>query len=395
MTIRRLVVQIPGLWEDAWLYRDNLYVWDRLGAILSVPVDRLSGLIAMASDKHVQVLANQLILRSQRKSSRDFKEMTALQSVRRELFAPLQGQSELVVTLDASMLSPAPVERLPGNVTDTVVYGNRLFTATDSGTYETRLEPQQQARHQVPLLQVTDAPTTSVVAGAGQLAASLGERGLVAREVHFGEGEGWYEEAERATVKPLAPYSRSISSSSVHLLNYGEAPVPDFIKADRPRASRGSDSGERMVTKYEAPRPLTSTLTDAIGEGLSFGRDDVEVLGNASYRLLVRVRDEVEIVNIQAFDDRPLRLQKKDKLNLSQENARSLRNTISTQALSSGFLVEHLNGVHVFGTFGAVELADEMIVQARAFPNSRRYGDTVALIREDRLDLIGFVDVTP
>lgn len=395
MDLRRLTVRIPGLWEDAWLYRENLLVWDRRGRLYYVPIDALRNRVRHARDNHHAVLAEHLVFRSERKSSHEFQNLFAIPSVRREFFAPLTASTEVVVPIDISDFRQASIEATPGNLTDTVAYGNRLFTTSDAGVFETQFDSRYDEGS--PLLQVHAAPATAIVAGNGQFAVSLGEVGLVSREVGFGDGDQWIDSAREGVLETLAPYSRTVARSSVHLVNYGESPVPDFIRATTHLERRSNGFTENIITEFGEPSSLDESLQRAIGPALTV--DDVragegfDVLGNANYRLLVQIGDEVSVLNMLATRDRALRVTPYRRIDVGYAIPRTLSRTLSTQALRSGFLVEHVGGVHVLGDFGVVELADELVVQARTFPASRRYVDTVALVREDSLDLVGFVDI--
>lgn len=121
--------------------------------------------------------------------------------------------------------------------------------------------------------------------------------------------------------------------------------------------------------------------------------DRFEVLGNANYRLLVRFGSEVQVLNMRAFQNQPVRVNQDRRIDVGKMMTHPIRHAMSTQALRSGFLVEHIGGVHILNDSGVIELTDELVVQARSFPNSKRYVDTVVLVREECLDLVGFVDL--
>ncbi|SEO18647.1 hypothetical protein SAMN05216281_1562 [Cryobacterium luteum] len=395
MDIRRLVLRIPGQWEDAWLYRGNLIVWDRHGAIYYVPVDKLRASAIHASDRHHGVLADHLVLRSERKSSLEFQDVLAIPSIRREFFSPLKAEPEVVISITPTVLRLASIEPIPGNITDTVVYGNRIFATSDAGVYETQFDSRYDEPS--PVLQVIDAPATAVVAGNGQFAASLGDLGLISREVGFGDGDQWIRSAKNASVETLAPYSRNVTRSSVHLLNYGVDPIPDFIRATTRIDRRENGFQESIVTKFHQPSSLLQSLRGVMSEELTVDEmtagDRFEVLGNANYRLLVRFGSKVQVLNLRAFQNQPLRVNQDRRIDVGKMMTRPIRHAMSTQALRSGFLVEHTGGVHILNDSGVIELTKELVVQARTFPNSRRYVDTVVLVREECLDLVGFVDL--
>lgn len=395
MDMRKFVVRLPGRWEDAWLYREQLLVWNRSGELFHVPLDTLRGQVLQSSDHHHAVLAENLVFRSERKSAREVQDLLAVPGVSRSLFSPLMSEEEIVVQIDAPDLRPSAIEAVPGNLMDTVAYGNRIFSASDEGVYEAQFDARYD--NDSPLLQVHSAPATSIVAGNGQFAVSLGEIGLIAREVTFGEGPNWIESAANAAMSRLAPFSRDVRRSSVHLINYGESAVPDFIRATTTTEYRETGFSEKVVTDYAEPLPLDDRLLDVIGGNISVedvrAGEGFQVLGNANYRLLVQVGSEITVLNMLAPQRQTLRVSRHQKIDVGTLMASPFTRALSTQALRSGFLVEHPGGLHLLMESGILQLADELVVQARSFPSSRRYVDTVAVIREDSLDLIGFVDV--
>lgn len=395
MAFRKMVLRIPGQWEDAWLYRETLLLWDCEGDLYFVSVSDLSSQIEFVADHHKRAIAEHLVLRSERKSSREFRDWLAIPGIHREFFAPFGDRPELVITIPGSALRLFSSEPVPGNITDTVAYGNRLFAASDAGVFEMQFSSIDEASS--PLAQVVDTPATAVVAGSGQLAASLGEAGLIAREVTFGDGEGWAHTAERTSIERLSSYSRSVSRSSVHLINYGVDPAPEFIRVDTAATYRSNGFKETVITDFHEPISLRSHLQGLVSDEFTTitaaENDDYEVLGNAGHRLLIRFGTDIRVVNMNAFKERQLALKPHLRFELDQLAAPPILYAMSTQQLRSGFLIEHARGIHILNESGIVELTDELVVQARTFPNSRRYVDTVALVREECLDLVGFVEV--
>jgi len=396
MDIRKLILRIPGEWEDAWLYRENLLVWDCGGALYYLPVERLLESVALAADHHHKVLAEHLILRSSRKSTSEIRDMLAIPSVRRELFAPLKDAPEVIIQINPADLRRSAVEPIPGNITDTVAYGNRIFATSDEGIYETQFSPRHEQAS--PLLQVVDNPTTAIVAGNGIFAASLGEHGLRSREIRFGDGIEWIQTAKDSKFETLAEYSRTVTRASMHLMNYGESPLPEFIRASTRRERRDKGFTESIVFDFDNPYSIEPLLERALGlpslQGNVTNGSRFEVLGNANYRLLLQVGPEVQVLNIRAFRNEPFQLKKTAHFDIDSMMTHPIGRAMSTQALRSGFLVEHTSGVHILSESGAIELADELVVQARTYPNSRRYVDTVTLVKDRSLDLIGFIDLS-
>lgn len=377
------------------MYRENLLLWDTTGQLFSIGLDRVRAEIERVADRHVRILADYLVLRSEIKSSSNYRDLVSIPSIRKPLFAPLRYTDDLVVELELPELLPYLAEIVPGHLTDATVYGNRVFAATDAGLFETQFNPNYPQSSE--LWQVTDRPSTSVVAGNGQVAMSLGEYGLLAREVSFGDGDSWIPAASNASFTSLAEYSRSVTRSSVHFLNYGESEVPDFIRAITRREPRSNGFEETVVTGFFEPAPLRERIVDAmdwsVDEARDLGGPDFEIVGNANFKLLIRRESEMHVLAMSAYHNRDIQLKADRSIALPAAHVDSIRHALSTQSLRSGFIVEHLGGVHLLTDLGLLQLADELVVQARTFPNSRRYVDTIAITRDESVDLIGFVDL--
>jgi hypothetical protein len=391
--VRVLRIRIPGQWEDGWLYREHLILWDVDGIMHAVSVDSIRGAVLDAFGHHAKVLSDHLVLRSERKTSVEVSDLLRVEGVGGSLFAPLTQQAEgLLFELTGLPWIDVPVEAIPGNVTDVSLYGNRVLVGSDEGLFETQFDPRF-PDSAAPLINVSEAAVTSVVTGGGQFAASLGQSGLISREISFGHGEDWYLQGNLAGIHQLADFSRRVTRSTFDLLNYGENSSPELIKAETYSVARENGFRETLIRRFDSPLRLGGLISDALHIAKDSEFETFEVLGNAGYRLLIRQGEEVAVLNIRAFSRGSEELRQDRRFQFEHSVDSKVMRPLTTQELRSGFLVEHVQGVHVLTERGVVELSDELAVQVRSFPQSRRYVDTTLIVQDACVDLVGFVDL--
>jgi hypothetical protein len=397
-TLRTLKIRIPGKWEDAWLYRGSLILWTTESDIYWVDLDQLETVLRGQHGPHLAFLSNQLVLRSERKASSDFVALRGLPDVFAALLEPILSEPDTVLSIEGAPIEVAPIERIPGHVLDTQVYGNRVFSATDEGIYETQFSPKFPSSDS-PLLQLTSHPSTSIISGAGRIAASLGEGGLISRAVDFGDGASWWVYADELNARPqkLADYSRRVSRSSVHLLNYGESSIPTFFYADTVTQQSGAFR-ESITTDYHAGDRIDHQLRDLLlepsGDATDAQPDDFRVYGNANYRLLARAAGKTNIVGLLPDAKKKSVSVRHDRTYAKSERlALGDGPPLSVHALASGIAIETFEGLSVLGAEGIYSIEREQCVQVRTFPHSKRYRDTLVAVCEDHLDLVGFVEI--
>lgn len=391
MRVRRLSLRIAGSWEDAWLYREHLIAWATDGSVHVAKLDDVRRVVQESSGHHLRVLAEHMVLRSSWKSASERVDLLGLPGVGDAFFDPIVDVEDSVIDLDRLDFEPAEIEAVPGHITDTAIYGNRILATSDEGLFEGQID--LRGLEPSPLLQLAATPAMAIVAAGGQLAASLGGEGLVTREIEFGHGAGWVELSRQANLERVSDYSRLVTRSSFHLLTYGEESIPDIVRSTTTRRSRENGFEETIITNFAEPESLREPILIARDRDRSQSApDQVEVLGNADYRLLVRTDAGIDLLNIRAFPSEEVSLQRAGSRQLGA-NSPILGTVLSTQAMRSGPLIEHLGGAHILTDSGLIEIADELAVQVRSFPNSRRYSDTAVVVRETCLDLVGFVDL--
>jgi len=401
MTPRSLSIRIPGHWEDGWLYRDHLVLWTTAGEICSVPIPDIADMVERSYGEHLAVLSEQLVLRSERKFSREYRQMMSLPGVADAVLKPLQDGSPTLIAPGLKFRRADLDEAVPGNVVDVAVYGNRIFTATDEGLFEAQYNPNFPLSRS-PLLNVIEAETTSVVAGSGIVAVSADGEGLLSRDIEFGDADEWWRSAgNNSPITRVADYSRGVSRSYEHLLNYAESGELAFIRADSEYETRGTFR-EKVVRGYRPAVNISENVVKVVEESarrsnspnVQFDWDsEVRVRGNANYRLLVETPVGPQVVDVRAFRGKAVEFALDGKFDFDPQLSDVVSRAVTVGALHSGFLIESLENVSVLGENGSFVLIDEPRVQVRTFPNSKRYDDTVLAVADDFVEIIGFTGV--
>ncbi|AZQ34830.1 hypothetical protein EJ357_16155 [Streptomyces cyaneochromogenes] len=370
-------------------------------------------------------LLDYLILRNDWKASSAFRRIMSMPEVASAFLRDfrLEGSDlDLTVSLEPIKIGH---EGTPGYLFDSAIYANRLYQATSEGLFESRFNPDREI-DEMPLVQFLEHETRCVSAQYMAVNASAEERGLWFAPIRlfdidgddyeYGEGELWdpfgeNEEGYPATVirrsgnrmEQVADYSASCSSAARHLLNYTDAPMPGFLRAHdvRGRSHERAQFDEWMVTGYEQERSIEELTQKALSFKASRGEGDegtpawgegVEVLGNSSYRLLVKRNDVLEVVNVSAFENRDVAVKKNAefrKMNLRDVGGSEI---LSTRDLASGFAIELFDSISVVTASSVFSVYREPAARIRTFRASRRYKDVLAIAGEKDLALVGFVE---
>ncbi|WP_162600376.1 hypothetical protein [Streptomyces sp. CS147] len=418
-------LRVPGEWRDAWLYKEHLLLWGRDGSLYVLGMERVSKAVLENYGPSRAGLLDYLILRNDWKASSAFGRLMSMPEVSSAFLRDfrLEGNDiDLTVNLEPIKIGHAST---PGYLFDSAIYANRLYQATSEGLFESYFNPEREI-DEMPLTQFLEHETRCVSAQYMAVNASAEERGLwfspirLFDEEDYGYGEGDYGdpfggdgEGYPATIirrpgnrmEQVADYSAACSSASRHLLNYTDSHMPGFLKAHdmRGRSHERAQFDEWMVTGYEQERSIEELTHRALSRKGSSSRgdevtpaldEDAEVLGNSSYRLLVKSSDMLEVVNISAFENRDVAVKKNvefGKISLREVGESEI---LSTRDLASGFAIELFDSVSVVTSSGVFSVYNESAARIRTFRQSRRYKDVLAIAGEKDVALVGFIEIS-
>ncbi|MFC9313982.1 hypothetical protein ACFTWR_06405 [Streptomyces nigra] len=413
---------MPGEWRDAWLYKEHVLLWGRDGSLYVLGMERISKAVLKKYGASRAGLLDYLILRNDWKASSAFRRIMSMPEVASAFLRDfrLEG-NDLDLTLN---LEPIRIggESTPGYLFDSAIYANRLYQATSEGLFESYFNPEREI-DEMPLVQFLEHETRCVSAQYMAVNASAEERGLWFSPIRlfddegygyseegyvdpFGENEEGYRAITRSSgsrMEQVADYSAACSSASRHLLNYTDSPMPGFLKAHetRGRSHERAQFEEWMVTGYEHERSIEELTYKALmhkgasgkgDQGSSVRGEDVEVLGNSNYRLLVKSSDILEVVNISAFENRDVAVKRNAEFRKFHLRDVGGSEILSTRDLASGFAVELFDRVSVVTASSVFSVYGEPAARIRTFRQSRRYKDVLAIAGEKDLALVGFIE---
>lgn len=400
-------IRIPGVWMDAWLYKGALVLWSPVGEIRAISLDEIRASLVRVAGKHVGVAADYLIFRNDWKASAQFNDLMGIKPVRDGLFGAIRTASSITFELPHLHERSTGTEPHEGYLLDTAVYGNRVFSATESGVFETEFNPEYPDSTN-PTVQIHDRHVSSVEAYASTIAISAGDSGLLKRNIEFGYGAAWASHVDGSPLELIDDFSLHSSFSSYNILNYRGAMAPSFLRAQvRHDPPSGTDKYARaVVSRYERPALIEGAVHEHFRKRVASSRStenpdnvspsnlaDVEVIGNSNYHLLVRSGTDTAILNVSAFDGKPVEVKYNSAFGRDESRLELASRALTTQALRSGFLVETFDSTGLITQKGSYVLIDEPRVRIRSFPKSKRHDDMFIAIGDDFVELVGFTDL--
>lgn len=390
-SLHTVSLRIPGEWRDAWLYREYLYLWDNDGGIIRVPVDTIQRETSELGPSRALLIDN-LIFRNDWKHAEQFRRWVHLRGARNALLDEHANDVYHEIHVGASALK-VNTDSVPGYLLDCNIYGNRLFSATESGLYETFLPPQRFSEEYHPLLPIMETRVFGVDARGSRIVAAAGEQGLFERRINLGDGEAWATQAAEQRAVRIDDYSRRASFANYSVLNYKGDPNPSLIRTHTSTTTNErSGFSETLVDGFEQPTSIDEKLEAVMGDT---ELDANRVYGNSGNRLLVANRRHARVVNLYTDTNHEVRLSENRYFRETAIDHTKITSSLATYRLRSGFLLEMFSGVNLITTSGSYDVYTEPCLRIRTFPASRRYFDAFAAISENYVDLVGFLETPP
>ncbi len=394
-------LRIPGEWRDAWLYREHLVVWQRDNTMLSVSLDSLLRDVARHYDEATATALEYALLRNDWKNSDQFRKLTRIPGIAENLRSALRATADgITLTTGALGFEPAHVEPAAGVLLDSHIYANRIYCASTEGLFESRFYGASGVGgHQEQLM---SRRVADVSAKYACLNVSAEDEGLWFQPIAFKDQAGL---SGAIKFERVAEMSLGISHASRHLLNYIDASVPQFLRAQahRGRATEGAEYDEWQVSGYQEPLDFTRAAAAALEvqgkvelEAVEtmpnyVGAPTIDVLGNSDYRLLIDWRDELHVLDISAYEDRDVALRPDRRFAAANRISLNKGDVLQTYAIGAGFLVETFDEVRLLTDSGAYLFFRGAAARVRTFTSSRRYKDVGVVIDDRAMHIIGFL----
>jgi hypothetical protein len=405
MKLRVFHLQIPGEWNDGWLYKEHLILWSRTGHMF---VTELSELLAKGHAQltpTLSVVMDYAIFRNDWKSSDQFRRLMGVDDVRRSLLRDFpDAESPLPVEIASLNMSPSESEPIPGFIYDVSLYADHIYAGSSEGLFESRFDPKI-PRGQRPVVQRMDKEVSAVNAKNSVVNSSAGEHGLLFSHVDFDHPEWWSVRPKFVRTAEVSNYN---SFATYHVLNYSDKAFPTFLRAETERRAGRSDRSdfrESRVIAYQDQADISYIASAAINGSrrvklsesqalvpVSDFEPTARVLGNSVNRLLVHWNDTLRVVDISARTGSDIAARPDPKYSERREPHIQPSSVLRTYAIESGFLVELFNEIHLMTPHGSYLIASQEAARIRTFVYSRRYQDMALIVGEESLTLVGFIE---
>jgi hypothetical protein len=400
--MRRLVefrVRIPGEWMDVWLYKGSVLLWSPDGQIYWVSISALTAEVGRERGVAARLLSEYLIFRNDWKVGDQFQSLQRIQPVRDGLLSEALGGDDSVTLVSSLMPQPVPSrQRYEGYLLDIAVTGNRIFSATTQGLFETEFNPEHPDDDNE-LIRNVEGRVNTVAINGNRAAIAMEEEGLRTGEIQFGGGAEWA--AHATSFATIDDYALAASFSSYNLLNYRGESTPQFLRAKKRREPAvGAQAYDRtVIVEHERPVSIAKPLADAANmvrrSNTSMDPDNLYVVGNSNFRLLVS--DGIEyaaVINLGWGSPAERRgIAPNREFTRASLNGRAVAAASSTQELKSGFVLEGFDNIGLMTEHGLYQMPGREVLRTRTFPRSRRHADTYAVVSNGHVEIVGFLEV--
>jgi hypothetical protein len=368
----------------------------------AVPLDRLSSLIEREYGVEYAAIVKYALFRNDWKHSDHLSTLTSIDSIRRGLRRAIRDAGkEIVINLNNLSAIELAVEPSTGTLLDSIVYANRIYTASTAGLFESYFSPKHpdSPHNQVQLM---DKRISCVSAKYSVLNASAEDEGLWFSRLVIGDDERDTRNHPEI-LEQIADVSHATSFASRHLLNYTDETVPQFMRArgSRRKVSEQASYDEWQVEEYAEPLDLR-LATRAVAEGAA--KVDVEefasarpgqdaeyplVLGNWNYRLLTSWQSILRVIDISAYNNKSVHLTADRGEIAPAKMPMDASDILRTYPINGGFLVELFDSVRLLTAGGSYEFYVGEAARVRTFVNSLRYQDVAAIVNDRGISLVG------
>jgi hypothetical protein len=400
-------IRVPGQWADGWLYREHLLLWSRTNECYVLPLSELRRSVTTTDGPVTAALADYLIFRSDWKLSEQLQILGHVPGIHGALNAALADNNEAALAVDLSNLMPVYNDTPPGLALDSALYANRVYVATTEGLFESRFNPNFADGVSAIERRLEDRVAV-VTAKYSAVNCSARDAGLTFAPITFDDDDRWWDQPHDY-FESVAEQSQRHSWAGRHILNYSESSVPNLLwsEAVYERVNDRARFDEWRVLGFSRPADISAMtiealrtshrvrLMDVAQQASGSDSDEIEVLGNANYRLLIRWNETVRVLDVSGDDRsgpavRPDRRFERARLGTEIGSG----NVLSTHGVRSGFVIELDNEVRLLTSQASYLLAPVRAARVRTFEHSRRYRDVVLTVEEEQISIYGFLETT-
>lgn len=394
-------LRIPGQWRDIWLYKNRIYLWDRIGLLRYLDMEAAYKKLAKNYGLNIAFLVQQLIFRNDWKVGEQTRLMLQIPELESAFLRPFRGNDRIVLELPENLFGFSGSEAYREPVLDSYLYANRLYLATLNGLFESYIHPRHPDR-EYELNQQLDRRVSRLAVGYAAINASAEDDGLLFGRIRFAADESADDSLvgrpgfKPSTFRRVADYSLSSSYAGRNLLNYTQDAAPSLLRSrieERPAQGTARFDDVQVIGYEQESELLTttqSTLSD-LGQGTPPAELDIKVLGNSNSHILASVAGRLHVVNLRVGNEnRDVRLQPVKSYREASRIHVNLDEVLETYPISSGFAIELEDSIKLMTRSGSYNLLKGAAARVRTFVESRRHKEVVAVVQEESVSLIGF-----
>jgi hypothetical protein len=383
--MRVMRLEIPGEFEDAWVYKDHLLAWTTTGRLLAGPLEQVVR-AADTTSTDVGTVLSLLLFRNDWKASALFRRLVQVERVQRELDKVIGAIADEDLTFDPDeVFVDESDDLLDGTLMHANVYADRLYLSTTGGLFDANLGWDagelvlpENARQRL------DRRTVSSTIGYGLINVSCEERGLFTSFDEFGWG-GWNG---TSSLERTDDVSFGTSWLGTSLLNYrgddvrllqGETEEVDGANSRRER--------QRLIVEYGERRDLLDVVVSDLAAWSRRNKvpapEELRLVANLGAKFVVEADEKTLLIQlVGAWEPDPT-------VRAVKELPTAGESVLSAARLAGGIVLESESSVMLWHDDGITELLALPAIRVRTFPNSIRYRDMAIVVSEGAIHLIG------
>ncbi|HCQ20882.1 MAG: hypothetical protein AN481_17670 [Aphanizomenon flos-aquae LD13] len=373
-----LKITVQGDFWDCQIYRGRLYLWYTDG---SIGVYKWDSLIEDTFKNEVDELVLQCaFVRGDYLYGNNFRLLFEDSDIKNALFSKFSQVSDKDLFISPKKLKEFELSRQDNPVielpTDTYIYGNTLFTLTDSGIYSASVH-RTGTKFGVSTRpkKLWDCPLLSIKANRNALAMAGGDEGLF--ELHLDDYHGDLSELEKIDSRVY-----KVSNHHSSLVDWSFASLYSSSYVDSGFLAAFGWDENQDTGKFE--RRFKKIITDSrIFEktGFSWGSQEKIYLANCNTIEVVRyVQSGVDSENEDsAFQ------------HLESIGFDSMHGSIISGGIAYfGIIIEYEDALSVLCSDDTLITFPEAVARWKVYPRSKRYENHLHIIYEDRFVVYSF-----
>jgi hypothetical protein len=395
----RLVVD--GKYRDIWLYKNRIYLWDRIGQLFFLSIDDALKHVARSYGHAVTNLVQTLIFRNDWKVGEQLQSMLKIPEISVGFLRPFSKTEVIELSIPIDLFRLNNSETYAGPVLDSSIYANRLYLGTPHGLLESYLNPDHPDTPYGLDVQA-DFRASRLAVRSAAINASAEEEGLFFARVILSSPNDPMPGFKPAKWMRIADYSLAVTHANKNILNYTGDAVPSLFQARTEKLVPHENARyeDRQVIGYDAPLDLSNIAYSALNFSSKSHRkgrnedaeltEQIQVLGNSESHLLTLWHQKLRVLGLRASEGRAPDARVSHGYRQAELSDVDPELVLETYPINRGFVVELSDSLRLITQDGSYSLMDGRVARVRTFTNSIRHKEVIATVEEDSVSMIGF-----